>query len=830
MAPRWTPQEDTLLQEIYQHNPKAEILSQFDKPWGTICRRARRLGLFRDKELIDEDRKKRSKTRNDSCQPEEQDLLKEIYEHNSKEYIISRFAPYGRSWQSIVRFAKILGLNRDPSLILKEMKTGGQKGADIIKWPENELAALKRVYMMGNKEDIMATLPGRTWKAIREQAVRLGLRRREGIINEERNKSNHKTIKERYGVNYSTQISEMQKKSLQTNRERRGVDYPTQSPEIREKVRHSVQRAYGVDNVFQSEKIKAKSRDTMEREYGAPSAMQVPEIRERAKKTNIEKYGVENSFQIVDHVQAGMVKNYGVMSPMQDPEILRRAEETNIQRYGFRRPAQNPEIRKALSELHKTDTVKLKKHLANKRRGHFESSEEENAFLAHLREIDPSTKPHRLHPILKHVMDYYMPKTDLWVQYDGEYWHGKNGIPTDGPQAENIRKIMKRDKLQNQSIPNLIRFWSGDVQTHIKNGSIIAFIEKTIEFKLKELKKKNHTVCHQYKKKMEWYEDDVLTLPFNPAGLHAKDFQLSQESLSDELVRFIEKYEWLGTVGNTPKWCFTAKHCGILGGVVLINEPNKYSHLLGSDTPVYEAQIQRGSTASWTPKNLGSRLIMFACRWMVNNTPKRAFVAFADPRAGERGIIYQACGFEYLGDNFGSGILYKHPGTEHTFTLQDLRRTQSFRRWCLENGIELKKEWFKDNGYKNLEKIPPDIKKAWYSWGTQLVESAEKIHVDKKSKYVLVIGKNKTEKKALQSLKTYTPQPYSRRFSTITSSPPTTRTGITRSRRNPKKINFLVKNHGHLTRTELAHELNETPRWVKRQIHRLIREGEIKKT
>jgi hypothetical protein len=142
---------------------------------------------------------------------------------------------------------------------------------------------------------------------------------------------------------------------------------------------------------------------------------------------------------------------------------------------------------------------------------------------------------------------------------------------------------------------------------------------------------------------------------------------------------------------------------------------------------------------------------------MVKNTEKRAFIGYGDPRANEIGVIYQACNFEYLGKNFGSSFLFKHPVIKggNIFSSQHLKRTSFFKRWCRQNKIKTPKEWFKENKIKNLEMIPIEIKNKWYNYNRKILKESIKIKVDKKHKYVLIIGKTKKEKKMLDSLKTY---------------------------------------------------------------------------
>lgn len=260
-------------------------------------------------------------------------------------------------------------------------------------------------------------------------------------------------------------------------------------------------------------------------------------------------------------------------------------------------------------------------------------------------------------------------------------------------------------------------------------------------------------------------EADLQSLAFDPSNLKAQDFTVARETMSKEIVGFIKTYEWLGTTGPSPKWTFTARYNGILGGVVLINEPNSYSKMLGVESRKYEALIQRGACASWTPKNLGSRTIMWACKWMVQNTDKRMFVAYADPAAHEIGTIYQACNFDYLGTGFGVKQMLVHPYMKkgEPFSTQSLRRTSTLKRWARENGIAIDPSWIKSNGFKDLSKIPESIKRAWYDWGLKIVREADKIKVNPKGKYVLVLGKDRRDQARLDAIKEYKSKPYPKR-------------------------------------------------------------------
>lgn len=272
-------------------------------------------------------------------------------------------------------------------------------------------------------------------------------------------------------------------------------------------------------------------------------------------------------------------------------------------------------------------------------------------------------------------------------------------------------------------------------------------------------------ICHQYFLRQKVLEEDLKSLSFDPKGLSPLNFFIQVESINKEICYFIKKYEWLGTIGVQPKWVFTARHQGILGGVVLINEPTGYSKLLGEDTKRYEALIQRGACASWTPKGLASRLIMYSCRWMVKNTEKRCFIGYSDSEAGEIGTIYQACNFDFLGFSYGNRYLYKHPTFRggKPFSPQLLKRTSMFKKWARENKICLEDRWFNEKGFKVMSKIPCAAKIPWKEWRDKIIKESEKIPISRKGKYAIVLGKNRIENRYLKSLKNYISKPYPKR-------------------------------------------------------------------
>ena len=787
---RWTPEEDALIKAEYPRSSKAELLSKLPgRAWCSINQRAFKLDVSR------------GKGREGGWTEEEDNLLRKMYSVKSRQDILAALP--SRDWPNIIARARKFDLQRDAELTREGL------------WSAEEDAYLKENYEHGDKQEILTRLKGRTWLSIRQHALYIGLpRRNRKLVEQDRVSELKQRTQKRYGVDSTFQLPEVQAKVRKTNQERRGTDYPLQSPEVREKVRQANQEHYGVDNVFQATEVKEQIAQTNLERYGVANPNQSPEIRAKSTETVKQRYGVNNPFQMVDRVQAGMVDKHGVKFPLQSPEILARTQQTNVERYGtivptmnpeirakveqtnlkrfgFRSPLQNPTVKEKIRQTNMErygvenpatlDEVKAKTRQTNisrygvpytlqvpsiRDKGYetakvnksFVRSGEEDQFYKYLVMIDEHVQSHVRHPVTKHVIDFYLPRFDLWVQFDGIYWHGKIQRPNASRRATKIIEVtMESDRIQNETIPNLVRFWSDEVNRAVKNDSILSLIRKRFEEK---------TLCHQYRKRLEHKEEDRAGLHFNPDTLRASDFILSAEPVTGEIVEFIKRYEWLGTIGVNPKWCFTARYSGILGGVVLINEPTAYSKILGEETPRYEALIQRGASASWTPKNLGSRLVSFACRWMVKNTEKRAFIGYSDSQAGELGTIYQACNFEYLGDNFGNKYLFKHKGFKNgrPFSTQSLKRTSAFKTWCNANGVPHNPEWFNPNGFKNLDKIPMEIQDKWREWIRKIIAEGERIPISRKGKYVLVIGCDKRDERRLYRLKNFKSIPYPKRI------------------------------------------------------------------
>lgn len=244
------------------------------------------------------------------------------------------------------------------------------------------------------------------------------------------------------------------------------------------------------------------------------------------------------------------------------------------------------------------------------------------------------------------------------------------------------------------------------------------------------------------------YKVDATTL----LALKVPDYTLAFEekaSCYEEVTAFIKRHEWLGQMSARPTHIFTARYRGLLCGVVVMDMPNAFSKLLGEGTRKVERLIARGACISFSPKNLGSALVMFAVKWMVHNTRFRLFTAYSDPEAKELGTIYQACNFYYLGKSSGTKCQYR---LESGKWVSDryFRCRSVYKRLAVQAGIVWDAAW--QQGDKvHFDKMPDGIATKLRELSKAYMQRCERREVDAKHKYAYVLGANRRETRALQA-------------------------------------------------------------------------------
>jgi len=161
--------------------------------------------------------------------------------------------------------------------------------------------------------------------------------------------------------------------------------------------------------------------------------------------------------------------------------------------------------------------------------------------------------------------------------------------------------------------------------------------------------------------------------------------------------------------------------------------------------------ISGGACASWTPKNLASKLLMWSLRWMVKNTQFRIFTAYSDTEAKEIGTIYQACNFYYIGQSFGSDKLYfdlTNPNIGWA-SGRNFRKKSFYKKISKENNIKWEENWL--NNYTVMWNLIPDnIENVLKTESNKRLNECLIRKTKKKHKYVYVLGKTKKETNKLR--------------------------------------------------------------------------------
>lgn len=275
---------------------------------------------------------------------------------------------------------------------------------------------------------------------------------------------------------------------------------------------------------------------------------------------------------------------------------------------------------------------------------------------------------------------------------------------------------------------------------------------------LEQIKAYDKDYCFQYQRRLDTYEEDKVKYGWSDdfiKSITLSDFNykpLTSDKEKSDATEFIKRYEWLGTIGSYPTHWFGAYYNGILGGVIIMGMPNAFSKMLGENTKNIERLIARGASASWCPMNLGSNFLMWCIKWMVKNTKYRLFTCYSDPQAKEKGSIYQALNFYYLGRKSGTTVRCINPYNKEKIVTDRAFRARSFyKRYAKDLHIEWQKDW--SNDQKILwENVPDDIEKRLRDYSKKMYEESEKIEFPSKHKYAFVLGKDKRETKALRKL------------------------------------------------------------------------------
>lgn len=211
---------------------------------------------------------------------------------------------------------------------------------------------------------------------------------------------------------------------------------------------------YGVENAAQAQTIKEKIEKTCLKKYGVKASFQAPEVKEKISVSLNAHYGVDHPMH-VDEVKAKLKKTFrdrygGILHGSQ--ALSRKIKTTMLDRYGVEHPLQSDEIK--LNFPWKTRARNI--HNTMKRNGTY--SRQASCAEAKFHEL--LTKKFGNDEVERHVVvngwciDFYVSAIDVYIQFDGVYWHGLDRPidvikQSDRPRDQIIYKTWLRDREQN---------------------------------------------------------------------------------------------------------------------------------------------------------------------------------------------------------------------------------------------------------------------------------------------------------------------------------------------------------------------------------------------
>jgi hypothetical protein len=174
-----------------------------------------------------------------------------------------------------------------------------------------------------------------------------------GCFYKKRTDITKKSNKEKYGVEFVSQVPEIRQKAEETMLEKYGVKYATQSTELMDKMKSNNLIKYGVEHVMKNDDFKKKVKDTNKEKYGVECSLQREEIKEKSKNTIIKKYGVEFVSQVPEIRQKAKnttMERYGVEYATQSGIVQEKTIQTNLKKYGVERASKSKEVQNKTKE------------------------------------------------------------------------------------------------------------------------------------------------------------------------------------------------------------------------------------------------------------------------------------------------------------------------------------------------------------------------------------------------------------------------------------------------------------------------------------------------
>lgn len=140
------------------------------------------------------------------------------------------------------------------------------------------------------------------------------------------------TCLKKYGVEHSSQCSDVINKMKHTNIKKYGCECSLHNENVIKKKKQTWLEKYGVEHPHKSDIIKEKVKQSNIKKYGVVTTLQLDEVKEKSSKTKLEKYGDEHFTNREKAAKTNLLK-YGSKTIFGSAEKQKEAFNTKLKNF-----------------------------------------------------------------------------------------------------------------------------------------------------------------------------------------------------------------------------------------------------------------------------------------------------------------------------------------------------------------------------------------------------------------------------------------------------------------------------------------------------------------
>lgn len=216
--------------------------------------------------------------------------------------------------------------------------------------------------------------------------------------------------------------------------------FTNSSEEIKNKKKQTYLKHYGVDNISKLDSMQQFKKQNYLKKYGVESYTQTQEYKEKSRQTCLKKYGKEYFTQTQnykDKVKATCLKNYGTDSYFNTSEFK-----------NFLKEHQEEILEKITYSKKQNNSFNV-------------SGQEERVYKLLLTKFNKDDiKRQYKSKLYSFACDFYIKSLDLYIEYNGNWTHGKQSFDKDNLEHQRILEVWKEKAKESKFYRNAIYTWT----------------------------------------------------------------------------------------------------------------------------------------------------------------------------------------------------------------------------------------------------------------------------------------------------------------------------------------------------------------------------------